>query len=89
MVPDKLHRSFKCVHSSGQPQSSLEVGLQAVAWPREIRVTNMGGHHGRKIAQTQQGKQRAKRLWYACVVLKCRGSDPYELDILLSKALRK
>lgn len=48
-----------------------------------------GGHQGRKIAQTQQGKQRAKRLWYACVVLKCRGSDPYELDILLSKALRK
>lgn len=48
-----------------------------------------GGHHGGKIAQTQRGKQRAHRLWYSCVALKCRGSDPYELDMLLSKALKK
>lgn len=44
------------------------------------------GHQEGKIAQTQQGKQRAKRLWYSCVALKCRGSDPYELDMLFSKA---
>lgn len=43
---------------------------------------------GGKIAQTQQGTQRAKRLWCSCVVLKRWGSDPYELDILLSKALK-
>ncbi len=45
-----------------------------------------GGHHEGEIAQTQQGKQRAKSLWYSYVALKCRGSDPYELDMLLFKA---
>lgn len=57
--PDKPYRSFKCVHRSGQPHSSLKVDLLAIAWPQEIRVNNMDATMGKmyKYSRANRGQR--------------------------------
>lgn len=67
-VPTKPHRSLKCVHSSGQLQSSLKVGPVSSDSATGDNSDKHGGHHGGENCTNTAGHTEGKK---AVVFLCC------------------
>lgn len=67
-VATKPHRSLKCVHSSGQLQSSLKVGPVSSDSVTGDNGDKHGGHHGGENCTNTAGHAEGKK----AVVFLCR-----------------